>query len=45
MRLILGFIFFGMLFFLIWHFFPEAFQVLVSWAQNVFDFVAGLFGK
>lgn len=38
MRFILGFIFFGLLFYAIYIFFPEAFQTLTTWASNVFDF-------
>ncbi|PWU06334.1 MAG: hypothetical protein C5B43_01890 [Verrucomicrobia bacterium] len=43
MRFILGFIFFGLLFYGIWYFFPEAFQTLATWAGNVFDFFKTLF--
>lgn len=39
MRFILGFIFFGILFYAIWYFFPETFSTLASWAGNVFDFI------
>jgi len=42
MRFILNFIFFGILFFLIWHYFPEFFQTLVSWAESAFNFVREL---
>jgi hypothetical protein len=42
MRFILNFIFFGILFFLIWHYFPEVFQTLVSWAEGLFNFVREL---
>ena len=45
MRFILGFIFFGFLFYAIWYFFPDAFAVLVSWATSVFDFVSTLWHK
>lgn len=38
MRFILNFIFFGILFFLIYLYFPEAFQTLVSWANSVYEF-------
>lgn len=40
MRFIINFILFGFLFFLIWHFFPEAFHKLVSWVQTVFDWIS-----
>lgn len=43
LRFILNFILFGILFYLIWRFFPEAFDKLVSWAGDVFDFVKNLF--
>ena len=43
MRFILGFIFFGLLFYAIYLFFPEAFQTLAGWAGNVFDFFKTLF--
>ena len=45
MRFIIGFIFFGLLFYGIWLYFPEAFQTLVSWAAKVFDFFRELFEK
>lgn len=41
-RFIVNFFLFGILFFLIWHFFPEAFGKLVSWASNVYDFLQSL---
>lgn len=39
MRFIIGFIFFGLLFYAIWFYFPEAFQTLVSWVAKIFDFI------
>lgn len=39
MRFILNFIFFGLLFYLIYLFFPDAFNTLVSWANNTYDFL------
>lgn len=45
MRFILNFFLFGFLFFLLWHFFPEAFATLVSWAQSTFDFFRDLFSN
>lgn len=43
MRFIINFFLFGFIFFMIWHFFPEAFQTLVGWANAVFDFFRNLF--
>lgn len=49
MRFIWNFIFFGILFYLIWMFFPDAFLTLVSWADHVVaffrDLIQGLWGK
>lgn len=42
MRFILNFFFFGILFYLIWMFFPDAFKTLVSWADQVVAFFKGL---
>jgi hypothetical protein len=42
MKFILNFIFFGILFYVIWVYFPEAFNTLVSWAHSVFDFLKDL---
>jgi hypothetical protein len=39
MRFILNFIIFGIIFYLIWMFFPEAFQKLVTWTGDVVTFV------
>lgn len=39
MRFIFNFIFFGLLFFIIWQYFPDAFSTLVSWAASVFNFL------
>lgn len=39
MRFIVNFIFFGILFYLLWLYFPEAFQTLVSWANHVVTFI------
>jgi len=38
MRFIWNFFFFGILFYLIWMFFPDAFLTLVSWANQVVAF-------
>lgn len=45
MRLILGFIFFGLLFYAIWLYSPETFQILVSWAAKIFDFFSDLYHR
>lgn len=42
MRFIWNFFFFGILFYLIWMFFPDAFNTLVSWANHVVDFLRDL---
>lgn len=42
MRFIFGFIFFGLLFYAIWLYFPEAFATLFTWAQDVFNFFKDL---
>lgn len=44
MRFVINFFIFGFIFFLIYHFFPEAFSTLVSWAQAAYDFAANLVG-
>ena len=38
MRFIWNFIFFGILFYLIWMFFPDAFLTMVGWANHVVVF-------
>lgn len=38
-RFLLNFILFGALFYLIWFFFPDTFNVLVQWIKNIIDFV------
>lgn len=43
MRFIFNFIFFGLLFYAIWIFFPETFQTLVGWIAKVYDFFRDLF--
>lgn len=43
MRFVLNFFFFGLLFYLIWMFFPEAFMTLVNWANHVVMFFRDLF--
>lgn len=42
MRFILNFFFFGLLFYLIWMFFPDAFMTLVGWANHVVIFFRDL---
>lgn len=41
MRFIIGFIFFALLFYSIWFYFPETFQTMVSWVAKVFEFIRG----
>lgn len=38
MKFIWNFFFFGILFYLIWMFFPDAFMTLVGWANHVVAF-------
>ncbi|MBA3815405.1 MAG: hypothetical protein H0X29_02590 [Parachlamydiaceae bacterium] len=49
MRFIFNFLFFGILFYLIWMFFPDAFLKLVSWADSIVvffrDLIMGLYHK
>jgi hypothetical protein len=42
MKFIFNFVFFGILFYLIWLYFPDAFTTLVSWAGKTFDFLKNL---
>lgn len=42
MRFIFNFIFFGILFYLIYVFFPDAFAKLVSWADVIYTFFRDL---
>lgn len=42
MRFIFNFILFGIIFYLLYVFFPDAFSTLVSWANKAFDFVKDL---
>lgn len=42
-RFLIRFVLFGLLFYGIWFFFPDAFKIMVSWAQGLFDFVEHLF--
>lgn len=43
MRFILNFIFFGILFYIIYLFFPDAFHTLVSWANNAYEYISDFF--
>lgn len=42
LRLLLSFIFFGLLFYAIWLYAPEQFAVMVSWAAKGFDWLHGV---
>ena len=42
-RFIFNFILFGALFYLIWHFFPDAFATLVTWVKALVEFVQQFF--
>lgn len=42
LRFIFNFIFFGVLFFIIWQFFPDAFTKLVEWARDIVEFIENL---
>lgn len=43
MRFILNFIFFGILFYLLWLYFPEQFETLKSWAGSAVDLIKHLY--
>lgn len=43
MRFIFNFIFFGLLYYIIFLAFPEAFQKLVSWVTTLFEFLRDIF--
>lgn len=45
MRLVIGFIFFGILFYAIYLYFPDAFQTMVSWDAKIFDWVREVIEK
>lgn len=45
LRLIIGFIFFGFLFYVLSVYFPEAFQAVVSWMKQGFDAIRELIEK
>ena len=42
MRFLLNFFFYGLLFYLIWMFFPDAFATLVNWANHVVAYLREL---
>lgn len=42
-RFIFNFFLFGAIFYLIWRFFPQAFDTLISWADIAYDFFADLY--
>lgn len=41
-RFILNFFLFGLLFFLISRYFPQAFETLIGWVENVWEYLLGL---
>lgn len=41
-RFFINFVLFGALFYLIWHYFPDAFATLVSWVKTIIDFTEQL---
>ncbi|MFA6914886.1 MAG: hypothetical protein WC222_00680 [Parachlamydiales bacterium] len=43
MRFIFNFVFFGLLFFVIWKFFPDAFTTLVGWVSALYNYLHHLF--
>ncbi len=43
MRFILNFIFFGILFYLLWVYFPDQFEILKSWAASAVDLIKQLY--
>lgn len=42
MRFVFNFIFFGLLFYILWRYFPESFQTLVHWAGSLFNYLQQL---
>jgi hypothetical protein len=38
MRFVFNFIFFGLLFYLIWQYFPDAFKTMQEWAGEIVNF-------
>lgn len=45
LRFILGFIFFGLLFYALYLYAPDTFHALVNWASDIFDYLKSLFEK
>ncbi len=45
MRFIFNFFFFGILFYLIWMFFPDAFKTLMAWADQLVAFFRDFFNS
>ena len=45
MRLILGFIFFGLFYYGLYLYAPAAFETLVSWAAAIFEYAQGALSK
>lgn len=43
MRFIFNFIFFGLLFYAIYYFFPDAFGKLLTWTRDLFDYIKAFF--
>lgn len=43
MRLLINFFLYGMLFYLLWRYFPDGFHTLVNWADQLFNFLYDLF--
>lgn len=42
MKFLFNFVFFGVLFYVIYLFFPDAFRVLVSWADSAYQLIRDL---
>lgn len=38
-RFLINFLIFGLLFYAIYRFFPDAFETLVSWVHQIFEFI------
>jgi len=45
LRFVFNFIFFGVLFYAIWLFFPDAFEKMVSWAGSIYNFLVDIILK
>ncbi len=44
-RFLFNFFLFGLLFYMIWLFFPDAFATLVGWVSKVFEYLRELFNQ